>query len=1188
MKKAYLCVAAGAALAALTGSAETVARALVKIAGSGNSQLFVYNISDTGEWTQNKVFCNQRSSYGIRRAQCVNGIVYVMEAASGASGVGGYIYRYRADGTFIDQYLSFDGSADGMVVTPDAHYLFVANNEDNTYKGRLMRYDMVKNEWKVDYGFSSSAFMRQMCTDDAGHLYVANRNSPRVYKFDIEHEGEKYTDSNYEARSESLDLVGAVCWDPATDRVYSGGRTTIRSCDSDLKTLAQATVPTAFEWFYASAVINGKVYFGSYQTPALYLVDPDDCSTTKVTVDGATDKYKYDHIADFPILEKSRWAFDDAAGVAVGAEKVYLQGGARFGATGVRGNSLCLGSETARAELGGTQELLGKTGDFAVSFNVLLPAKDDATDARVLFSNDIGQGGALSVFAATDNTLGLSYRATSGGIPVELTTDAVVADGTWHHIGLVRKAETSLALLMDGENVGTATLTAGDPISRAVNWHLGSKASEDGGFAGAGAFFDELRVFEPSNMPLASDWLRLSGERTGAAMPTVPSAPTREAAALDPAFGTEITHAFADDAPLGAPNLFKAKDGTWYVAVDRNNAKTAVGQKTEIWKSTDNCTTWTKFDEIAASSVSLFHLPNSTALSAIGMEGYRRCVVWTCDESKDAGERWTEVAAYAATEDIEIAPGPVTYDFGRISRPVAFRDDVFTPTPRFGFLRFAYASGAFGTIDLTVGNNCFHQSTYAVYSTIRKVRPASTVFAPNGDAVAYDSVAFLVPIEHGVPDGANYIAGVESCLYASMYDWYGDGGACRQNGRVSGLTFPGAAHEFAMFHDATTARYYALTTPGKRNRLALYSSEDLRAWRPCGTVAESEEGAVGYVAPAVVVDGDDLVVAYGVACADGAGGPRSTDGANYIAVRRIANFRTAYVPEKPDWKRMIVVDAAGTMLQSYWRSASGEWLSDKLLVASAGTLGGEKFEGPRIVSVSGRDIYVACGVRDTIVKIFKFSRRGGFRRVYVAPDGVKGPEVAMAVSPDGATLYVSASSSDATKVWKVDTASGTWSEFVTDATRLATVNHLAVGPDGDVYTANYGSAEGSNGNVNRWKADGTFVGRVCSVGINATGMAIDEAGEYIYCAGVRGSIDKVELATGTKTRFSDYYNGSVTPAYELSCFEGKLYVSATYGWVYAYDLETGKIVEPVGAMYSAHGIAVRDLDVDGGMLLLVR
>ena len=202
MKKAYLCVAAGAALAALTGSAKTVARALV--VPSGGAKVLVYNISDTGDWASAKEFCKKRSSYAIRRAQCVNDIVYVMEAATGSSGAGGYIYRYRADGTFIDEYVRFDGSADGMVVTPDAHYLFVANNEDNVYKGRLMRYDMVKNEWKIDYGFSSSAFMRQMCTDDSGHLYVANRNSPHIYKFDIEHEGEQYTDSNYEARSESF------------------------------------------------------------------------------------------------------------------------------------------------------------------------------------------------------------------------------------------------------------------------------------------------------------------------------------------------------------------------------------------------------------------------------------------------------------------------------------------------------------------------------------------------------------------------------------------------------------------------------------------------------------------------------------------------------------------------------------------------------------------------------------------------------------------------------------------------------------------------------------------------------------------------------------------------------------------------------------------------------------------------
>ena len=1177
------CVALAGVVLPSVLSAETVARALV--VPSGGATVHVYNISDTGAWASAKEFCKKRSTYPIRRAQCVNGIVYVMEATSGSPGVGGYVYRYRADGTFIDEYLSFDGSADGMIVTPDSHYLFVGNNE-GTYVGRLMRYDMVKGEWKADFAqFGSSVgFMRQMYTDNSGNLYVANRaGSGFIYRFDIEHDGDPYSQNKYEARSEAFDLVGAVCWDPATDRIYGGGRQDIAAFDVDLKTVvAKKTVPEAIAWFYASAVIDGKVYFGSFQRELVYCVNPEDCSTT-VVLNG-----KFDSISDFPVFENSRWSLDDAAGAAVGEGKVFLQGGARLGATGVSGNSLCLAEETACAELGDTQDLLGKTDDFAVSFNVLLPAKVGATEERILFSNDAGQGGALSVLVRTDNTLGLSYRATSGGTPVELTTEAVVADGAWHHIGLVRTAETSLALLMDGAVVGTATLSAGDPVSRAVNWHLGSKAGEDGGFAGAGAFFDELLVFGADNMPLKSDWTRLAGAKAGAAVPTVPAAPTREAAALDATFGTEIVHAFADDAPLGAPNLFKAADGAWYVAVDRGNAKTANGQKTEIWKSADDCVTWTKFDEIAASSVSLFHLPNSTALSALGMEGYRRCVIWTYDASKVAGERWTEVAAYAATEDIEIAPGPVTHDFGRISRPVAFRDDVFTQTPRFGFLRFAFSSGSFGKTDLIVVNNNILNQTFSVYSTVRKVWPGTAVFPPNGDAVAYDQVGFLLPIEHDVPRGANYIAGAESGLFAGMYDWNGDASACYLKNRVNGLTFPGAGHPFAAFYDAESQRYYALTTPGRRNRLALYASEDLRAWRPCGTVAESAEGAVGYVAPAVVVDGDDLVVACGVACDDGAAGPRSTDDANYLAVRRIANFRTAYVPEKPDWKRMVVSDSSGNMLQSYWRSKSGEWLSDKVFETGESNLGGQKFTGPKVVSVHGRDIYVACGVKDVIVKVFKFSRKGAFRRVYVAPDGVTGAAVAMAVSPDGATLYVSASDSDATKVWKVDTASGTWSNFVTDETRLATVNHLAVGPDGDVYTANYQKAGEESGNVNRWKADGTFVGKICTVGVNATGLALDETGENIYCAGVRGTIDKVELATGVKTRFSDYYVSSVTPAYELCCFEGKLYVTATYGWVYAYDLETGKQVEPVGAMFGAHGISVRDFDVNAGLLLLVK
>ncbi len=900
------------------------------------------------------------------------------------------------------------------------------------------------------------------------------------------------------------------------------------------------------------------------------------------------------------VSPSQRWRFDEAAKAASlacdGAENrpVWPAGGARSGAAGVSSNALYFADAKSRAEISNSKDLVPATNDFAFAFWVGLPATNAATGGRYLLSNAFGQDGALSVLADPDashlNKLALVFTPTFGGSDVTLSTDAVIADGAWHHVAVARRGGTALELWLDGTRTGVVSVAGTAAVARDWNWRIGSSGEEEQGFIGAGAFMDELGFFD--EVPLSGEIASLANAFSPGAAPSAPAAPPAAADAMSAAYGTEIAHAVSTDAPLANPHLFVAADGSYWVAAGRANGPAAADQLTTFWRSTDAGVTWTPAGTLAAGGVSLFE--SGGALCAMGMktgtevylDGCHTCAVWVRE-----GDAWTEKTSYTADRTMFMASGPVAISNGRIGKPVAYLFTPFTGNAEAGYMSFTANGTTFGGSHLlTIGAAFIECGDYKLLSTIADLLPGCAVPMPDGNVTA------LYPVADGVSSVDRVVRGLER-TYGSLLTH--DTDDVDRSLSVYRM-FRGGAKPFDVKYDATSGLYWALAVPATnrfeaaarttdtiRNVLALYVSKDLLEWRPCGNVAVSGDvGTTGFNGPSFAFDGDDLVVVCGVACADGVCGARSTAHNTYLAFRRIADFRTAFTPATPSGERMLVTDLNRANVQAYWRDADGEWYPDSFFMDYRMSYGGVQYTKPMSIKACRDRVYLAFA-NYSPMRILEFDNRGKYRRTLTAPAGVDGYTAAIAVDAQGEKLYAYAENSNA--VFRVDVASGTWTEFIRGgaAGPLNKPFHMVVGADGSLYAANYATVNGKY-NVNRFDRNGVWQEELLGLTQNMTGLALDDKNGFLFCAHVRGNVYRVNLSTLESTQICDRYISSVSASYEICLFDGRLYATATYGWLYSLDPATGAEEMPFASQFTSYGITTVNTEYRRGFVLQIR
>ena len=1185
---------------AISASASLRAEVVANVLVTTGSSVKLYSVGDSDEWTLIREICSLNYTFSAVEHE---GVIYVSTSTYQYDGSSGTVKMYSIRGEHLGDLPPCEFLCCKLAVSPDGRYLFAGNGSGSgSNTGCIYRYDFSSGTW-TKFLRGINACIRGLTFDNSGHMFVGNRaQSSYGYKWDT-------ADSDLPlvgVASASVSVTGSgmdfVCplYMHTDGYIYWAGRGGLFGRFKPDGSEKVAWNGDYKGWsFNGIMVLNGKVHVGTFNATGGYALwrQTEPGATTFEMALGTGSSVSYYDISEVKAYPTTTLPFTGSTGSSVlsgtAGCTVWPQGGACGGAVGVSGTSLCFTGGCSRAEIANSKLLVPATSDFAAMFWVGMPAAGSATGGRVLFSNDVGQNGALSLMADPDgghlNKLGLKFTPDVSSTPVTLATDAVIADGNWHHVAVVRREGTSLELWLDGVRTGIVAVAASDAVARDWNWRLGSSGNGSDGFIGAGAFIDEFSLYDTS-IPLPGQMAGIAAAYSPGAIPSVPSPSAAEPSAMPAAYGTEIARSpGASGAPLANPNLLKASDGSWWIA-----AGTADGQAadavTRFWRSNDDGATWTADAAVAleASGVSLFESGNS--LCAIGMNAadcLHTCSVWVLSDGE-----WSEQAAYTNDSPMFAGAGAVAVVNGRVCKAVSLLARPYSSGHRLGCMSFSVDGVAFGSPNLTVNTEA---QIMGQYDTIVEAIPGIAVEIPSAKSTVSDNMAILSPIVDGDRTDILSVRGIEREFGILMQS-----SASGMNRRdVRNCMFRGGAKSFDVKYDEASGLYWALTVAVTntaeyasrradtvRNALALYASPDLETWMPCGVVAVSGDvDATGFNGPAFTIDGDDLVVAVGVSCDNGAGGPRTTAHNAYIAFRRIANFRTAYEPVKPGRMRMLTCNYARGCVDSAWYDdASGEWYAAGVFCNVTVPQNIVAFRDRVYVSIQGGNP----------TRVNEYSNTGRLRRTLTAPAefGMSGSTVALALSPDGNVLYVSAPDSQADKIYKVDLASGEWSLLVQNS-KIYKPNRLATGPDGSLYAGNYMALVGtSTCLVNRFDAEGNWISSPYSgysQGGPISGMALD--GGYLYMSWVHGKINRIDLETSEYVMMCDRRIEAVSTAFATTIFNGRLYVTSTWGWVDSFDLETFERHSPVASRPSSNsslGIAIVDVEWRRGSSIHIR
>ena len=279
-------------------------------------------------------------------------------------------------------------------------------------------------------------------------------------------------------------------------------------------------------------------------------------------------------------------------------------------------------------------------------------------------------------------------------------------------------------------------------------------------------------------------------------------------------------------------------------------------------------------------------------------------------------------------------------------------------------------------------------------------------------------------------------------------------------------------------------------------------------------VAVSPDGASVYVAGlsddavAVFARGGDGALAYVEVHRDGVGGVEGLGGACSVAV-------------SPDGANVYVTGLSDDAISVFARSATTGELS--FLEAHRNGIGGvEGLDGARGVAVSptdGASVYVIGRDDDALAAFTRSAATGKLTYLEVHRNGVAGVEGldgvrGVAMSPDGASVYVASLFGDALAVFGRSAATGELTHLEVHRDGIGGVEGLvgacsvAVSPDGaNVYVAGlYGDAlaaferSAATGELTFLEAHRNNVGGVEGLG-GARGVAVSPDGASVYVAG---------------------------------------------------------------------------------------
>lgn len=1055
-----VCEMACVLAACLAVHAETVLVAF----SAGNKQVLQYTVSN-GVWTYEKVFAS--GSYGGKTMNPVGVTsdgrrVYVSEIDNKR------ILAFETNGVFVGAVTNFASTCTPECVLAAPNGYLYMSDAFGSAGDKIYRFDLQTwegGEFIPMTGWGSTFNNpRGLAFDENGFLYVADRNANVIRRFDAQ-------TGVFSNNLATVYEAQALAYDFRARRLLCAGRLVANGPGATAAIEKDGTIVPLYQNDTSNPrigvlAIGEDVYYSSYSENKVYRVQPDGTRTVVVNAPSGVSQPMYmTVIPEHPISPENgliaHWRFNESANAALmassigpeGYREIEAQGYLQSGASGVEGGALWFNTYS-RGLVRDSKTLLPATNDFSVF--MWAGASVSGSGQRHLFSNNAGQAGRceLGYDFAGDSARKLFWWHVNGPTLVS-TRDA--RDGTWHHVGIVRRGDT-FELWLDG--VPETNAVAAASVDRTVDWRIGSAVS--GMFLQSGAFMDDLRVYDRAleSNEVAAVFTAYTPSPGVVPIPSRPELPVPNLTLAETALSAvAVGHQPRIAEPVGAPSLLKRQGGVYLAAYDVNREVGA----TCVCRSEDAGASWSKIAEVSGVvRASLFEVDGNLYLlgtsAALGSVRIHR--------STDGGATWSGGTTLSPSAYFSLASGPLASHDGHLWKAA---EDMTGSIGWPGQARVRLLS-------IPVGADPMTGSNWTV----------SDPLARSGWNANRRMTAWL--------DG-NLIQDREGNLINLMSVRQDRGGMAEMAARVTvtssasapafnvdtGFTMlPGAAKPFMVRYDGVSGLYWALTsavTPSENelgkvlpenvcHRLAVYSSHNLRDWcLRAVLLAERENGKYGFLKASFDFDGDDLVVLFASAYADGLHGPRSATEPNLVLFKRVAGFRE--LPADEGEARVLVADTGLNRVMRYSLNSLGQWCDDNPFA--------EGITAPFGLALHGDTVYVTERVAGG--RLLAYTLKGRLRRTVTtfAQDSTPG---ALAAASDG-TLYVSlVSSANGDKVVKVDRLSGAVSVFV-DTTgwggTLWDPRGISCDGNGNVYVATQFASGDTQGYFRRFSPEGALL-----------------------------------------------------------------------------------------------------------------
>jgi hypothetical protein len=775
-----------------------------------------------------------------------------------------YIYRYRvSDGTGGSVLGPYSSPVGPVCITSDGSTLIVAN-KDKVVTGNVFVYSINEDSYSLLRQYYKQNATGAYLDEGEKLLYVCGEDSG-ISVFDYAAEGSDplFTSPSTQHYAQIRKIGGELY-----ASYIPGCRMLKMTCDkAEGKLTSVSVMPNT----------GLKLYTGTDEARS--------CARAYIFSDfsyedsGAREiaHYKFDEPANAPVFRNSI------------SEKYPMRSyRTQSGAVGVSGGALYFHEDCSHAILEGSRGMIG--GDYGIfmwfgcnnlkdtTVNILSNNMKNNNKGRFSLMMDCGK---LQV----NNTLLDSISIT--------TSEAVLRDGKYHHIGVVKKGK-NVSIWIDGEKKGSKDGNVGSlGLDDTMDFVLGGTVDGHDRFMLSKSYFDDLRIFDgaPADDAVKAMYDEYKDVAASLEVPALPVLPTHDSTVAKK-YGTVINHSFAHQTPRTPPAVAVQANGDWWVLYGARSIPSSKDMKGSAYKSTDRGSTWinwtgsvyvyhaspfeckedgllyalgrTSYDRGNSGYSIGYNMPNvgsdgRAGYSSFGFEkdkNYRRA--FFTNEVNMVVLRKANVLEPEIVTLQEIYPGAGLVSNGRFYLSYLLRDKV-------GLIS--------GAVTPMKGISDFQPEVASVISVAAKPFPGPVVENPDG------KISVLVSA------GLNG-SGVATVNIASR-DAIGDELAVVEEG----IELPGSDRPFAVKYDPVRRQYWAATTPNGTS-LCLYASRNLKEWglaKTVFTVSDAETTRVSN--PSFDISGRDIVLGFSLACPDGGPAVRSLDDPNYVMVRKVQSFR---------------------------------------------------------------------------------------------------------------------------------------------------------------------------------------------------------------------------------------------------------------------------------------------------------